>query len=49
VWQILNHYIEAERTSELPDVAPQLIYAALTPFLGPKDAAKVARRPAAKL
>ena len=45
VWQILNHYIEAERTSELPDVAPQLIYAALTPFLGPKDAAKVARRP----
>jgi AcrR family transcriptional regulator len=44
VWQILNHYIEAERTSELPDVAPQLIYAALTPFLGPSDAAKVARR-----
>jgi AcrR family transcriptional regulator len=46
VWQILNHYIEAERTSELPDVAPQLIYAALTPFLGPSDAAKVARRAA---
>jgi AcrR family transcriptional regulator len=44
VWQILNHYIEAERTSELPDVAPQLIYAALAPFLGPSDAAKVARR-----
>ena len=44
VWQILNHYIEAERTSELPDVAAQLIYAALTPFLGPQDAAKVARR-----
>jgi AcrR family transcriptional regulator len=46
VWQILNHYIEAERTSELPDVAPQLIYAALAPFLGPSDAAKVARRAA---
>jgi AcrR family transcriptional regulator len=46
VWQVLNHYIEDERTEELPDVAPQLIYAALTPFLGPRDAAKLARRAA---
>lgn len=45
IWQVLNFYIEDERTDELPDVAPQLIYAALTPFLGPKDAAKAARRP----
>ena len=44
IWQVLNHYIEDERTNELPEVAPQLIYAALTPFLGPKEAAKVARR-----
>lgn len=44
IWQVLNFYIEDERTEELPDVAPQLIYAALTPFLGPKDAAKAARR-----
>jgi AcrR family transcriptional regulator len=44
IWQVLNYYIEDERTDELPVVAPQLIYAALTPFLGPKDAAKVARR-----
>ena len=44
IWQVLNFYIEDERTDELPDVAPQLIYAALTPFLGPKDAAKAARR-----
>jgi AcrR family transcriptional regulator len=44
IWQVLNHYIEDERIGELPDVAPQLIYAALTPFLGPRDAAKVARR-----
>ena len=43
IWQVLNFYIEDERTDELPDVAPQLIYAALTPFLGPQDAAKVAR------
>jgi AcrR family transcriptional regulator len=48
VWQILNHYIEAERTSELPVLAPQLIYAALTPFLGPTEAAKVARRAPAR-
>jgi AcrR family transcriptional regulator len=44
IWQVLNFYIEDERTEELPDVAPQLIYAALTPFLGPKDAAKAARK-----
>jgi AcrR family transcriptional regulator len=44
IWQVLNFYIEDERTDELPDVAPQLIYAALAPFLGPKDAAKAARR-----
>ncbi len=48
IWQVLNFYIEDDRTDELPDVAPQLIYAALTPFLGPKDAAKVARRPASR-
>jgi AcrR family transcriptional regulator len=46
IWQVLNYYIEDERTEELPEVAPQLIYAALTPFLGPKDAAKAARRAA---
>ena len=44
IWQVLNFYIEDERADELPDVAPQLIYAALTPFLGAQDAAKVARR-----
>ena len=44
IWQVLNFYIEDERTDELPVLAPQLIYAALTPFLGPQDAAKVARR-----
>jgi len=44
IWQVLNYYIEDERTDELPEVAPQLIYAALTPFIGPKDAAKAAWR-----
>jgi AcrR family transcriptional regulator len=46
IWQVLNFYLEDERTDELPVLAPQLIYAALTPFLGPQDAAKVARRAA---
>ena len=46
IWQVLNYYIEDERTDELPALAPHLIYAALTPFLGPTDAAKVARRSA---
>jgi AcrR family transcriptional regulator len=48
IWQVLNHFIEDDRTGELPDVAPQLIYAALTPFLGPKEAAKIARRAPAR-
>jgi AcrR family transcriptional regulator len=48
IWQVLNYYIEDERTDELPEVAPQLIYAALTPFIGPKDAAKAARRAPAR-
>jgi AcrR family transcriptional regulator len=48
IWQVLNFYIEDDRTDELPEIAPQLTYAALTPFIGPKDAAKAARRPAAR-
>jgi AcrR family transcriptional regulator len=48
IWQVLNFYIEDDRTDELPDIAPQLIYAALTPFVGPKDAAKAARRSTAR-
>jgi AcrR family transcriptional regulator len=48
IWQVLNYYIEDERTDELPEVAPQLIYAALTPFIGPKNAAKAARHPPAR-
>jgi AcrR family transcriptional regulator len=45
IWQVLHFQIESDRTEELPQVAPQLIYMALTPFLGPKEAAKIARKP----
>jgi AcrR family transcriptional regulator len=48
IWQVLHFLIESDRTEELPQIAPQLIYMALTPFLGPKEAAKVARRPAGR-
>ena len=44
-WQVIHHEIENERIAELPDTAPQLIYLLLTPFIGPKQAAKVALEP----
>jgi AcrR family transcriptional regulator len=42
IWQILHLYIEHECIAELPSVAPQLIYMALTPFIGPSEAAAAA-------
>jgi AcrR family transcriptional regulator len=47
-WQVIHHEIENERIAELPERAPQLIYLLLTPFIGPKRAAKVALEPPAK-
>jgi AcrR family transcriptional regulator len=44
VWQVLHHYIENECIAQLPQAAPQLVYLALTPFLGPEAAAEAARR-----
>jgi hypothetical protein len=41
--QVLHHYIENACIAQLPEAAPQLIYMALTPFLGPRAAAKAAR------
>jgi AcrR family transcriptional regulator len=48
IWQVLYHYIEHKRIAELPDAVPQLIYVALTPYLGSTEAAKVARRAPAR-
>ncbi|HEY3960091.1 MAG TPA: TetR/AcrR family transcriptional regulator [Solirubrobacteraceae bacterium] len=48
IWQVLHHYIEDDRISELPDATPQIVYMALTPFLGPKEAAKAGRWIAAR-
>jgi len=43
IWQVFHHCIENDCLTELPAAAPQLTYMALTPFLGPIEAAKVAR------
>lgn len=47
-WQTIHLEIAAGRTGDLPLLAPMLIYAALTPFLGAKEAAKHARRKPAR-
>ncbi len=44
VWQILHQYVVRDRIDELPALIPQLVYLVLTPFLGPKEAAKIGRR-----
>ncbi len=43
IWQVFHHYVENECVEELTKAAPQLTYMALTPFIGPQEAAKVAR------
>lgn len=43
VWQVLHHYIENGSIAQLPEAAVQVIYIALTPFVGPKAAARAAR------
>jgi AcrR family transcriptional regulator len=42
IWQVFHHYIENECVDQLPDAAPQLAYIALTPFIGPQAAVRVA-------
>jgi AcrR family transcriptional regulator len=43
IWQVLHHYIENDCLSGLTGIDTQLTYFALTPFLGPAQAAEVAR------
>jgi AcrR family transcriptional regulator len=42
VWQVLHDYIGSECIEELSGTVPQLTYFALTPFLGPQEAAAYA-------
>ena len=43
---MLHHYIEHKRLDELCDAAPQLIFLALTPYLGPEARRQTSRRAA---
>jgi hypothetical protein len=49
IWEILHHYIENDCIGELTSTAPQVTYFALVPFLGPAEAATVARQSVAAL
>lgn len=44
IWQVLHNYIEHHHVSDIAEITPQLVYFALAPFLGPKEAARVARK-----
>jgi len=43
IWQLLYHYIERDSVELLPAAGRQITYFALVPFLGPEQAAEVAR------
>jgi AcrR family transcriptional regulator len=45
VWQVIHYYIERGHLDALPGAVPEITYLALTPFLGPSEAAEVALRP----
>jgi AcrR family transcriptional regulator len=48
IWQVLHNHIEHEHGQDIAGLAPQLVYVALAPFLGGKEAGRIARkRPAA--
>lgn len=44
IWQALHDQIDDERVEDIAELAPQMVYFALTPFIGSKAAAQVARR-----
>jgi AcrR family transcriptional regulator len=44
IWQVLHNYIEHQDIGDIAELTPQLVYFALAPFLGAKEAARVARR-----
>jgi AcrR family transcriptional regulator len=46
LWSIIQHEIGHGRAAQLPELAPELIYITLTPFLGAKQAAQLARKQA---
>jgi AcrR family transcriptional regulator len=47
IWQILHGYVENDCVAMLPGAVTQVVYMALTPFLGPEKAAEAAQRDSA--
>jgi AcrR family transcriptional regulator len=45
IWQVLHRYIAEKRIAELPGASAQIVYFALTPFVGPQRAAETALAP----
>ncbi|HWX95537.1 MAG TPA: TetR/AcrR family transcriptional regulator [Solirubrobacteraceae bacterium] len=45
IWQVLHRYIAEDRIAELPAASAQIVYFALTPFVGPQKAAETALAP----
>ena len=44
IWQVLHNHIEHEPVEDIAGLAPQLVYVALAPFIGGKEAGRVARK-----
>jgi AcrR family transcriptional regulator len=44
IWQLLHNHIERERVEDIAMLAPQVVYVALAPFIGGKEAARIARK-----
>jgi AcrR family transcriptional regulator len=42
IWQVLHYFIERSHLALLPTALPEMIYIALTPFIGHIDAAQIA-------
>ena len=44
IWQVLHNHIEHEHVEDITGLAPQLVYVALAPFIGGKEAGRIARK-----
>ena len=44
IWQVLHNHIEHQDVGDIAELAPQIAYFALAPFLGSQEAARVARK-----
>src|SRR4029077_7708796 len=44
IWQVLHNHIEHERVEDIAELTPRLVYFALAPFIGGKEAARIARK-----